>query len=609
MENKLGKTRANTRKNILQMLQYREVNGEAASFTRKYCQFTYELIQRLGCSFELEGHQGCVNCLEWTADGSILASGSDDTKVILWDPVRRKQIHTVATNHFGNIFSVKFLGINNSLIATAAGDCRVLVQSITDSTILECNCHKHRVKRLATSPLEPVLFWSAGEDGLVMQYDLRESHDCSASNANLLISYGTAYEAKCIAVNPTKPHYIAVGTNDAFVRVYDRRKMTTCSISEKTGNEFHYPPIKSDCVQYYAPGHLAFDNYSYNNYRFTATYIAYNAAGSEMLVNMGGEQIYLFDVNHQRPVNAIAKLLPPKVADNVTYKCKCNLEDQGDQVKSNYGSKINTSEEPCGCFYMRRGFHLNNRKWIGDLYCAARDYLHVMQLWPNETQAYVGLIKSLVRLRWADDARRWLNLLCQLQPEFASQKQARTLRDVIALLEENNENPPEQNAFKLIETEEANKRFNSIDYEMRFMGHCNTTTDIKEANFLGEDGHYICAGSDEGIIFIWERKTQSIVNALVGDVSIVNCIQPHPNQCLIASSGIDPVVKLWTPMAEDGSENSRRVKDIESVVQANQQRMAMDPFESLLVNMGYEMHGGLFNPERAFEDLPQCRTS
>lgn len=49
---------------------------------------------------------------------------------------------------------------------------------------------------------------------------------------------------------------------------------------------------------------------------------------------------------------------------------------------------------------------------------------------------------------------------------------------------------------------------------------------------------------------MWERKTQTIVNALVGDVSIVNCLQPHPTSCLIASSGIDPVVRLWSPMPE-----------------------------------------------------------
>lgn len=66
----------------------------------------------------------------------------------------------------------------------------------------------------------------------------------------------------------------------------------------------------------------------------------------------------------------------------------------------------------------------------------------------------------------------------------------------------------------------------------------------------GEDGNYICAGSDEGIIFIWEKKRAEIVTALFGDFSIVNCIQPHPTACLIASSGIDPAVKLWSPMPE-----------------------------------------------------------
>lgn len=32
------------------------------------------------------------------------------------------------------------------------------------------------------------------------------------------------------------------------------------------------------------------------------------------------------------------------------------------------------------------------------------------------------------------------------------------------------------------------------DYSQRFLGHCNTTTDIKEANFLGHDANYVAAG-------------------------------------------------------------------------------------------------------------------
>ena len=55
------------------------------------------------------------------------------------------------------------------------------------------------------------------------------------------------------------------------------------------------------------------------------------------------------------------------------------------------------------------------------------------------------------------------------------------------------------------------------------------------------------AGSDDGSFFIWDRKTTNIVRVLRGDDSIVNCLQPHPSDCLLATSGIDPVVRLWGP--------------------------------------------------------------
>lgn len=41
---------------------------------------------------------------------------------------------------------------------------------------------------------------------------------------------------------------------------------------------------------------------------------------------------------------------------------------------------------------------------------------------------------------------------------------------------------------------EKQLRASALDYGYRFLGHCNTTTDIKEANFLGPSGEYIAAG-------------------------------------------------------------------------------------------------------------------
>ena len=43
--------------------------------------FSQEKLDRLNLWRVLEGHQGCVNCLQWNRKGNLLASGSDDLKV------------------------------------------------------------------------------------------------------------------------------------------------------------------------------------------------------------------------------------------------------------------------------------------------------------------------------------------------------------------------------------------------------------------------------------------------------------------------------------------------------------------------------------------------
>ena len=117
------------------------------------------------------------------------------------------------------------------------------------------------------------------------------------------------------------------------------------------------------------------------------------------------------------------------------------------------------------------------------------------------------------------------------------------------------------------------------------------------------------AGSDDGKFFIWDRRSGNIVRVLVGDESIVNCLQVrreqkriakynhkiggkkpffqgHPNTPLLATSGIDPVVRLWQPAPEDGQANSREVEDKDAAANSNQRRMNADPFETILLNMG-----------------------
>ncbi|VDP85214.1 unnamed protein product, partial [Schistosoma mattheei] len=166
------------------------------------------------------GHHGCVNCLEWNERGSYLASGSDDRRLIIWDPFERKSLLTMNTGHMANIFSVKFLSsLNENLIVTGAADNKIRVHDIKAlETRHVFSCHSGRVKRLANTPSEPFLFWSASEDGTCRQFDLRDPD-------------------QCIAVNPLKSELVAIGGNEPFVRMFDRRKLTLSTYDSVTPQE------------------------------------------------------------------------------------------------------------------------------------------------------------------------------------------------------------------------------------------------------------------------------------------------------------------------------------------------------------------------------------
>jgi len=51
---------------------------------------------------------------------------------------------------------------------------------------------------------------------------------------------------------------------------------------------------------------------------------------------------------------------------------------------------------------------------------------------------------------------------------------------------------------------------------------------------------------------------------LKGDADVVNCIQSHPHEACIASSGIESVVRLWSPTGEKVDE-----EEVEERIESN----------------------------------------
>ncbi|XP_032828787.1 WD and tetratricopeptide repeats protein 1 isoform X1 [Petromyzon marinus] len=662
------------------------------SFQRRQ-HVTDAMVRRLGLEAELQGHTGCVNCLEWNEKGEMLASGSDDQHIILWDPLRHRKLLQMHTGHTANIFSVKFLPHSGDrLVVTGAADFKVHVHDVVSKETLHIfDKHTNRVKRIATAASTPHMFWSAGEDGTIRQFDLRESSNRSQVLVDLTWYCSSQVEAKCLAINPSDNTSLAVGANDPYVRLYDMRMITqhrkSCRLNAPSGTgvelDSQYSKLPDGAVQYYVAGHLPSKQTDYQR-RFrtlAVTYLTFSPDGNELLVNMGGEQVYMFDLHsRQRPycfsaasrrrATPGADVQNGKQANGVSnglhlHSNGLRLSDEPQQpppspelppaveklkqlANAAFGrqqwpvavSLYNRAVALCptnSVLYGNRAAAYMKRKWDGDQYAALRDCRAAVALNPWHLKAHFRLARCLYELRHVGEALACLDDFRGRFPEQARSSACDALdRDIKAALFSRTDSDDERKAtdptggggggggsggagsgggrVRGFSEEELRLREHSYDYKLRYCGHCNTTTDIKEANYFGSAGQYVVAGSDDGSFFLWDKATCNLLRVLRGDESIVNCLQPHPSACLLASSGIDPVVRLWAPRPQNGFENERVVDDTDAVCLANQRRMNADPLEVMLLNMGYRITG-LTGSELGSDDdsgsesQVQCRTT
>ncbi|XP_075709560.1 WD and tetratricopeptide repeats protein 1 isoform X2 [Rhinoderma darwinii] len=638
------------RANITQDLIQRQIRErQARSFQRRH-HVTDPLIHRLGLEAELQGHSGCVNCLEWNEKGDLLASGSDDQHMMLWDPFRHKKLLSMHTGHTANIFSVKFLPhTGDRILITGAADAKVHVHDVNSKETLHVfSEHTNRVKRVATAPMWPNTFWSAAEDGLIRQYDLRESSTHSDVLIDLTEYCGQLVEAKCINISPRDNNCLAVGASGPFVRLYDIRMIHSHRKNlQQTESGLHtfcsrQKPIPEGAAQYYVAGHLPVKLPDYNNRLrvLVATYVTFSPDGTELLVNMGGEQVYLFDLtfkerpctfllpkshltsgvqNGKTPTNGFhlhsngirvsdaknvvgsTNELPPHLEKAKQKANDAFARQQWSQAIELYSHAMQRAPQSAMLFGNRAAAYMK-RKWDGDHYDALRDCLQALALNPAHLKAHFRLARCLFELRYVSEA---LDCLEEFKAKFPEQAQSSACdaldRDIRVALFSKNENQDDKKGSSVrlrsggrkdsLSEDELLLRERSLDYKHRYCGHCNTTTDIKEASFMGSNAQYIVSGSDDGSFFIWEKETSALIRVLQGDESIVNCLQPHPSYCYLATSGIDPVVRLWSPRSESEGADRRVVQDMESACQANQRRMNADPLEVMLLNMGYRITG------------------
>ena len=198
----------------------------------------------------------------------------------------------------------------------------------------------------------------------------------------------------------------------------------------------------------------------------------------------------------------------------------------------------------------------------GDYYMALLDCYKALDFDKMHMKSHFRLVRCLYELKWCSEAKECLEIFIKRFPEYANSNACDALvKDIKTKLDEtfklanktsvstnadeatttseeseneydqflttkkkkrNNtdSNSDDTSSTKSNESEQDEKlklmrrnylkaKIKAVDLKKRFCGHCNVSTDIKEACFLGEN--YISAGSDDGSFFIWDRETTNVV--------------------------------------------------------------------------------------------------
>src|SRR6266542_1698321 len=120
----------------------------------------------------LEGHQGSVLWVAFTADGKTLASGSRDDKVIIWDVASGKPTHTL-TQPSDDVYCVAYSPDGKTLAACSA-DNRIYLCSVPSYELKETLQGDALLRNISFSP-DGKLLASGGYDKEVWLWKMSDN--------------------------------------------------------------------------------------------------------------------------------------------------------------------------------------------------------------------------------------------------------------------------------------------------------------------------------------------------------------------------------------------------------------------------------------------------
>ncbi|KAJ3283983.1 WD repeat-containing protein 83 [Borealophlyctis nickersoniae] len=162
----------------------------------------------------LQGHEGTVHFVRYSADGNYCLSGGADRSVRLWNPLTGMCIKKY-DSHGKDVYGIAVPGGTNSTFASCGADKVVIVWDVgTGRPTRRFTGHHQRVNAIDYNADATVIF-SASYDATVRAWDCRTT---AKAPIQVLDEAKDSVEAVQVA-----GHEVLTGSVDGCIRIYDIR--------------------------------------------------------------------------------------------------------------------------------------------------------------------------------------------------------------------------------------------------------------------------------------------------------------------------------------------------------------------------------------------------
>jgi WD40 repeat protein len=167
----------------------------------------------------LRGHSGAITCLAFSPDGTLLASGSLDHTIKLWDTVNSTELCTLR-GHEKGVTGLAFAPDSRCLATTGLDGTLRLWDCRTGGETRHAGPYKWALNAVAFSP-DGLTLATAGETLDLRIWDARTCQELAALPAAEGALPGDSWHIDCLAYSPDGKTLAAGSWNDYSIRFWD----------------------------------------------------------------------------------------------------------------------------------------------------------------------------------------------------------------------------------------------------------------------------------------------------------------------------------------------------------------------------------------------------